>query len=48
MYIYLLFANDDILCAYRSKEKAEMDRAMLEEVAVEDTTYRVDGIRVEM
>lgn len=44
MYIYLLFANDDIIGAYRSKEMAEMDRDLLEEVPVSGTEYTVEEV----
>ena len=44
MYIYLLFANDQIVQAYRSKNMAEMDRDLLEEVPVTGTTYTVEEV----
>lgn len=49
MIIYLLFANHptrgkQVIYAHRSKDVAETDRDMLEEVPVKDTTYTVEEV----
>lgn len=53
MYIYLVISEhpvdgESIIYAFRSKERAYAAARLLGEVAVLATTYRVDGIMVEM
>lgn len=52
MYIYLVMSvhpvdGEAVVYAYRSEDLAKVSAKLLEEVAVAETTYRVDEIKVE-